>query len=679
MKIGLPAAFAHSVLTLVLVLLAVSGGVPAKAQNGGTEEWKLLAFEDVGVTSIGFSPNYSTDRTIFVGTHDGSATTVHRSTDGGESWDSAPGWTGAVRAIVLSPDYTIDRTVFASTTRAAGIRRSTDGGNSWIDVGPIGEPVFSMQISPDYANDQTVFVGAYSGHVFRSVDGGDTWVDLGLILSGGYAARALAISPNYANDQTIFVGMGKSWDWYNGGVYRSIDGGNAWSPVNNGLSYKEVWALAISPNYAVDQTVLVTVWHGAIHRSTNGGNSWVEANNGQPNRRPGNGPTLAFSPDYAIDQTVFYGAWGETYDGGVYRSTDGTASWTRLNEGLSNQFIGALAVPPDYSINPKLLAGGELTNGGGLWVYSGPEIQPEIDYFALGNSIASGHGLIGDDQLDCRRSTKAYPYKVKALLETRYSQVNFYHLACSGAVALEPEDPLPPDQKYKWLHYQIEDTLALIDDEQPTLISITIGANDYNWLTLGAVMRLWNQPSKQYIKWADRRAESVGDQLREDVVALLEHPNVAVVVTGLYNPFNQESWLFQVPHGRTCEERWGFAGCYEKTELAVDLLNGSFVEHVWMELSESQRERVWIATGVKAWFAEHPSPAPDCGTADVPAGTWIQYPSDPASVSWPVDIPDWLIGVSGVTVWLGDCFHLNEAGAELYADEINDGAFAMGW
>ena len=59
----------------------------------------------------------------------------------------------------------------------------------------------------------------------------------------------------------------------------------------------------------------------------------------------------------------------------------------------------------------------------------------QIDYFALGDSVASGHGLDGASG-ECLRSSKAYPYTVRDALETRYHKVNFppqHHLACSGA------------------------------------------------------------------------------------------------------------------------------------------------------------------------------------------------------------------------------------------------------
>jgi hypothetical protein len=67
---------------------------------------------------------------------------------------------------------------------------------------------------------------------------------------------------------------------------------------------------------------------------------------------------------------------------------------------------------------------------------------PVIDYFALGDSVASGHGL-NDDGSACRRSSDAYPRLVEDLLLERYHVVNLHFYACSGAKVGYPGGRVP--------------------------------------------------------------------------------------------------------------------------------------------------------------------------------------------------------------------------------------------
>jgi hypothetical protein len=71
--------------------------------------------------------------------------------------------------------------------------------------------------------------------------------------------QSLAISPNYASDSTVFVSL-----FFNQGVYKSTDGGESWTQMNNGLSEETVLSIAISPNYANDPTVFAGTLDGVF-------------------------------------------------------------------------------------------------------------------------------------------------------------------------------------------------------------------------------------------------------------------------------------------------------------------------------------------------------------------------------------------------------------------------------
>ena len=63
------------------------------------------------------------------------------------------------------------------------------------------------------------------------------------------------MSPAYAADHTVFAGLRGH------GVYRSVDGGNAWQPL--GLLDQVIIDLAISPNFAADHTLFAAAGLGS--------------------------------------------------------------------------------------------------------------------------------------------------------------------------------------------------------------------------------------------------------------------------------------------------------------------------------------------------------------------------------------------------------------------------------
>lgn len=119
-------------------------------------------------------------------------------------------------------------------------------------------------------------------------------------------------------------------------------------------------------------------------------------------------------------------------------------------------------------------------------------IGQTVRYFALGDSVASGHGLLDNDGSACvpngvsccHRSRLAYPWIVSELLTDLGYEVVFadgQHLACSSA-------------RSEHLNGQIDILLDQLDGRSPedaVLLSITIGVNDF----------AWDSPPSFHISW----------------------------------------------------------------------------------------------------------------------------------------------------------------------------------
>lgn len=107
-----------------------------------------------------------------------------------------------------------------------------------------------------------------------------------------------------------------------------------------------------------------------------------------------------------------------------------------------------------------------------------PIVTPTKSYIALGDSVGAGVGLpTNSDTSACDRTNESYPNLVARTLK-----YEFNNIACSGATI--PAGVLgQQDVNNLMLPSQINQLFAL---PRPDLISITVGANDIDWVaTLG--------------------------------------------------------------------------------------------------------------------------------------------------------------------------------------------------
>jgi photosystem II stability/assembly factor-like uncharacterized protein len=315
------------------------GGTTWKVINRGLKRSKLM--------NIALSPQFSLDNTMFTISN----IAFYKSTNRGNNWDTIkPGLHKRIRSIVsrlfgkffgkpivppkaprerilfptviaISPDFASDSTIYLGT-RYRGVFRSVDGGVNWSPIWKAnGGRITSLVISPDFSCDRTLYAGVLGQGIYKTVDGGDTWRPSADYITT-FAERdqvtpgfRLAISPNYKKDKIVFAGTGE-------GLYKTIDGGKSWQKLEGsafgGNGY--IQAIAISPNYQNDRTLIITVKGRGLFKTIDGGVTFVEIghdliNNNHFLR------LLEFSPAYSIDNTI-YVAGDE-----LFQSTDGGNTW----------------------------------------------------------------------------------------------------------------------------------------------------------------------------------------------------------------------------------------------------------------------------------------------------------------------------------------------------------------
>ncbi|MGZ4811063.1 MAG: VPS10 domain-containing protein, partial [Thermoanaerobaculia bacterium] len=168
----------------------------------------------------------------------------------------------------------------------------------------------------------TVYVGAASGGVWKSANGGTTYKPV-FDKAGVQSIGAVTIDPK--NPKTIWVGTGESWTRNSvsigDGIYRSTDGGDNWT--NMGLKESErIVKILVDPtdSNTVYACVPGKLWSDSddrgVYRTTDGGTSWTKVLKGA-NASTG---CSMMSLDRQNPKTLYAGMWDFRRKGWTFRS-----------------------------------------------------------------------------------------------------------------------------------------------------------------------------------------------------------------------------------------------------------------------------------------------------------------------------------------------------------------------
>jgi photosystem II stability/assembly factor-like uncharacterized protein len=232
----------------------------------------------------------------------------------------------------------------------------------------IGPAVTSGRIS-DFAvnptNNSEYYVATSSGGVWKTINKGVTYQPI-FDSQGSYSIGCVTLDPS--NPSTVWVGTGENNNQrsvaYGDGVYKSDDGGRTWK--NMGLKDSEhIASIIVHPTDP--NTIYVgaygPVWREGgergVYKSTDGGATWTNVKSVSSYTGCND---LVMDPR---DPNVLYAAFHQrmrsvfTYIGGgpesaLYKSTDGGTTWKKLEGGLPGGDVGriGLAISP---VNPDVL------------------------------------------------------------------------------------------------------------------------------------------------------------------------------------------------------------------------------------------------------------------------------------------------------------------------------------
>ena len=246
----------------------------------------------------------------------------------------------AITAVAAPPDYPHRNLIMVGSVD--GIARSLDGGQSWSSA-TLTQPwqVSQIVLSPNFDADGIAFAATLEDGVLRTNDAGERWFawNFGLL---DLETLALAVSWNFAQDETVFAATGT-------GIFRSINGGRAWRELafaGEGEAAEE--ALPPTGVAMTRDMVAVGTESNGLFYSRDNGDSWFKRNafrSGQTN-------AIASSADGAKLVLATPSA--------IAISEDSGANWQRIAK--PPESVIAVAVDDDGTV----LCG---TQDDGLWVY----------------------------------------------------------------------------------------------------------------------------------------------------------------------------------------------------------------------------------------------------------------------------------------------------------------------
>jgi len=307
---------------------------------------------------------------------------------------------GRITDVAIDPR---DSSIRYVTAASGGVWKTVNAGTTWT-------PIFDDQgsysigcITIDPRNPLTLWVGSgennsqrsvsYGDGVYRSTDGGASWENLGLKTSEHIAK--ILVDPRESS-RVLVAAQGPLWSpGGERGLYETRDGGKAWKPILTVDENTGITDVVMDPRnpdvmYAASYQRRRHVWTlidggpgSGIWRTTDGGATWKKLENGLPKEDMGRiGLAVAASrPDvvYAVIEAA-------NKAGGFYRSTDQGGSWEKRSDYVptSPQYYQEIFVDPKietrvYSMDTWM----QVTEDGGKTFHKVGEAFKHVDNHVL--------------------------------------------------------------------------------------------------------------------------------------------------------------------------------------------------------------------------------------------------------------------------------------------------------
>ncbi|QSS96623.1 YCF48-related protein [Psychroflexus sp. ALD_RP9] len=329
---------------------------------------KFETIEQFTLNNYGFSNVFFLNENI--GFVSGGSGRIHKTIDGGLSWQELPtNTTEPIRDV-----FFINENIGFACGEERTFISTTDGGNTWNEIVLPIESYWNLNKILFINSIQGIIVGS-GGHVFNTNDGGVTWTE------------AVSGTTKHINDVKYNNGKYVAVCDY-GIVLQSTDMGINWS--NYEINY---WKDLLSVAFSNDKIYIGS--EGEVFQSIDNGNTWTTHLDGVT-MSDLEGVSFANENDGLI--VGIYSANSAVYDHLLFRTTDGGINWEEVNipsnaccyvvhflsNGkaiTTNQLINKVAYSSDYGDTWSTINGANITE---QFIPKAAWLKSENDFFVGG-------------------------------------------------------------------------------------------------------------------------------------------------------------------------------------------------------------------------------------------------------------------------------------------------------
>ncbi len=247
---------------------------------------------------------------------------------------------------------------FSAQNNPAGPDESLTQHLKWRNIGPanmVGRISDFEALESDFTQ---VLVAGASGGVFKSVNAGTTWEPI----FDKYGSASIGDVAFFQKDPSIiWVGTGEecprnSIAWGDG-IYKSVDGGKTFAR----MGLETTHSIARVLTHPTDPEIVYAAAAGhtwgytgtrGLFKTTDGGKTWTKLAGGLPDdgktgaidlmMHPGNPDVLYVALWQRLRQPWRFDSGGP--NGGIFKTTDGGKTWTKLTNGLPSGDLGRIGI-----------------------------------------------------------------------------------------------------------------------------------------------------------------------------------------------------------------------------------------------------------------------------------------------------------------------------------------------